>query len=126
MGPVGATAIPTLTPKKEKGKMKYVVLLPALLMSIVMALVSCTSTESQANAAKVFDTICVAEPGIYAISVSLANSHGWSASKINKLNTAHAVVYRLCTDRPTNMIAGLVTLTAAYRDILALKSATEA
>lgn len=105
--------------------MKYLVV-PAVFVSAMTALSACTSTESQENAAKVFDTICVAEPGIYAISASLAASHGWSASKIRKLDAAHAVVYRLCTDRPSNMIAGLVTLTAAYRDILTLKSGTEA
>lgn len=101
---------------------------PAAAAVALSVLSSCTatSTESQENAAKVYDTICIAEPAVYAIASNLADSHGWSASKIQKLDQAHVVVVRLCSDRPSNLISGLVTLSAAYRDVLLLKAGTEA
>lgn len=107
--------------------MKYLTyLIPGMLISGVLGLSACTtSTESQTNAAKVYDTICAAEPGVYLITANLAQSNHWDASKIKKLNQAHVAVTRLCSDRPTNLIAGLVTLSAAYRDVLLMRNTSE-
>lgn len=98
-------------------------------MAAVMAaglLASCTLTgNAAANAEKVYNQICSAEPPIYA-SVKLASvANNWSPAKVRKLETAHTSVMRFCNDRPTDLISALTTLSAAYAEVLALKAQTE-
>lgn len=100
----------------------------AVAMALSLALASCSASlgeDAQAKAAKVYDTVCFGEPLVYTVASALADKNGWKQSKVDRLNEAHAVVTRLCTNRPTDLVAGLVTLSAAYRDVLALKASAE-
>ena len=96
-----------------------------LAASVVLS--ACTTSlegDAQAKAGKVYDTICTAEPPIYAVTYTLGEGK-WKQSTLTKLEQAHAVVTRLCVARPTDLVAGLVTLTKAYQDVLAIKATTE-
>lgn len=95
-------------------------------MSAAIFLTSCQShEEANANAEKVYDTVCTAEPLVYSLAYTVATAKEWSAKKISQLQQAHVVVVELCTNRPTDMISGLVTLTKAYQAVLDVKKQTE-
>jgi hypothetical protein len=103
----------------------------AIALASVSALVflsACTTTldgDAQAKAGKVYDTICTAEPPVYAVTYTLGEGQGWKQSTLTKLEQAHAVVTRLCASRPVDLVSGLVTLTKAYQDVLAIKASSE-
>ena len=104
--------------------MKALAIAGMLLASASLA--SCVTTgDAKDQAAKVYNTVCIAEPPIYVVVSAYGGEKNWSPSKLNKLDQAHAVVNRLCTDRPDDLLTGLVALTNAYRDVLALKAQTE-
>lgn len=92
-----------------------------------LSLASCTSLsgDAQANAEKVFNTVCAAEPAVYVGLSVLAENNHWSAKKVQRLDQSHAVVNRLCTDRPTDLVTALTALSNAYRDVLAIKASSE-
>lgn len=99
------------------------------LLAVVTAtalLASCTLTgNAAANAEKVYNQICAAEPPIYATLSLASTANNWSPSKVRKLEAAHASVMQFCNDRPKDLVAGLVTLSAAYAKVLAIKASTE-
>jgi hypothetical protein len=108
--------------------MKTYSLIGAMLaLSAVLVLSSCVTTgsDAQASAEKAFDRICTAEPPIYASVSVIAVAKEWKQSKIDKLNGVHTVVTNLCTNRPTDFISALITVTASYAQILAIKAQTE-
>lgn len=86
-----------------------------------ISLASCTTTpDQQASAAKVYDKVCAAEPALYASFQTVAAINDVSASTQKKAEAIHASITTLCTDRPTDLIAGVATLTAAYAQFAAI------
>jgi len=98
--------------------MKVTSLTFAVLASVSLA--SCTTTggDSQLAAAKTLDTICAAEPAVYASFSLVAGVKDVPASTIRKIDAPHDAVTAWCTDRPDNLVAIIVLASTTYAQIL--------
>lgn len=84
---------------------------------------SCTlSTRHEAAAAKTYDSICTAEPPLYAAFVVVATAREVSARTLARAELLHGNMGSLCAQRPTNVFAALATLSSAYAQFLALNA----
>lgn len=98
---------------------KAVVLLAAI--GVANALTSCTTGDGNSQAAaKTFDTICTTEPPLFAAYMTVAVANGASESRLKKAEGIHASITTICESRPSNVLAAVVTLTAAYAQFLAI------
>lgn len=98
----------------------------ALYATMSLSLASCVGTgTAQEDAAKQVDRICAAEPPLYATALVLAETKNWSEKRRNRLTAIHVTITNFCTDRPTDLISGLLTLSASYVQFLALKEQVE-
>lgn len=89
-------------------------------LAAVAMLSACTlSNEQQASAAKAYDKICSSEPQLYAAFVVVATAKGASEAKLAKVATYHDGVTKMCDERPTDIVAALVTLSGVYAQIVA-------
>ena len=89
-------------------------LLALALMSAALA--SCTLTpEQQVKSEKIYNTICDAAPPLYALYLV----SGQSPAKVRKAGALFESVKTLCTNRPTDLVAGAVTLSIAYAQFVA-------
>lgn len=104
---------------------KRLLIASAAALCMVASLASCTlSNDAQAKLAVAYDKTCSAEPAVYSSISTIYAAQGASQAKIDKLNGFHTAAVRLCTDRPTDLTSGLVTLTAVYVQIVALNAKT--
>jgi len=71
-------------------------------------------------ALKGFNAMCGAEPTAYAALQAWDVIHPLSQSKRNQATAVHTAVNELCTNRPTDLISGLVTLTSLYGQVVAI------
>lgn len=96
----------------------------SLALFAVASLASCKSADAQTKLAVAYDKTCAAEPAVYAAISTVYVANGASQAKIDKLAGLHDAATQLCTDRPTDLTSGLVTLTAVYVKIVALNAKT--
>jgi hypothetical protein len=99
-----------------------------LLFAIASAamLVSCTMTvDQQAAAARNYDKICTAEPTLYAAFVNAATAKGSSERTMRRAEAFHATVTTMCETRPTDFVSALVTLAAAYTQIVQINASVK-
>lgn len=92
-------------------------------ISIIGAGAGCTTTQisdTKAAALKGFNALCTAEPTVYAAIGAWDVIHPLSFSQRNKATAVHAGVTELCTNRPTDLISGLVTLTSLYSQVVSI------
>lgn len=90
------------------------------------SLASCTlSAEGQQTAEKSYDTICKAEPQLYASFVVVATAKQASEATMTKAALAHDTVTDLCTNRPTDIVAASVLLANAYAKFVAINATVE-
>lgn len=95
---------------------KAVVLLAAISLAA-----GCTTGDGNSQAAaKTFDTICTTEPPLFAAYMTVAVANGASESRLKKAEGIHASITTICESRPSNVLAAVVTLTAAYAQFLAI------
>lgn len=91
----------------------------AAVLAASVSLASCvTSGDSQQAAARTLDTICAAEPAVYAAFSAVVEAKEVSPSKVRKIEAAHTAITNWCTDRPENIVAIIVTITSTYAQIL--------
>lgn len=94
-----------------------------LLLCLLATLASCTlSTRHEAAAAKTYDSICTAEPPLYAAFVVVATAREMSARTLARAELLHSNVGTMCAQRPTNLFVGLAALSSAYAQFLALNA----
>lgn len=101
--------------------MNYLVSRLAIVSVAGLVLASCV--DQQKAVALAFDKTCSAEPIVYEAFTRIAANTEQISEKV-KLRAAqvHAGALRLCTDRPTDIVAALVTLSAAYTEIVAINA----
>lgn len=98
----------------------------AFLAMSALTLASCTlSAEGQQTAQKSYDTICKAEPQLYASFVVVATAKQASEATMTKAALAHDTVTDLCTNRPTDIVAASVLLANAYAKFVAINATVE-
>lgn len=84
---------------------------------------SCTlSTRHEAAAAKTYDSICIAEPPLYATFVVVAVAREASQRTLARAELLHSNVGNLCANRPTNLFTGLASLSSYYAQFIALNA----
>jgi hypothetical protein len=94
-----------------------------LLIATAALLASCTMTmDQQAAAARNYDKICTAEPPLYAAFVNAATTKGASEKTMRRAESFHVVVTTMCSTRPTDFVTALVTLAAAYTQIVQINA----
>ena len=98
----------------------------AFLAMSALTLSSCTLTpEGEQTAQKSYDTICKAEPQLYASFVVVATAKQASEATMTKAALAHDTVTDLCTNRPTDIVAASVLLANAYAKFVAINATVE-
>lgn len=98
----------------------------ALAACAAVLLASCTMTnDQQVAAARAYDKICSAEPPLYAAFVAAATAKGASERTLTKAAGIHESVTTLCTTRPTDLVSGLVTLSAVYVQIVTINASVK-
>lgn len=91
----------------------------AAVMAASVSLSSCVTTDdSQVAAARTLDAICASEPAIYAAFSAVAEVRNVPAKTVRKVDVAHIAITNWCTDRPDNLVAIIVTVSATYAQIL--------
>jgi hypothetical protein len=91
-----------------------------------LALASCTTTDDQQQAAaKAYDKICTAEPPLYAAFVNAATVKGASEKTLAKAEALHVSITTFCETRPTDVVTGLVTLSAAYVQFVTINASVK-
>lgn len=101
-----------------------IAVIAALAASVSLA--SCTlSNDQQTAAAKAYDKICSAEPPLYAAFVNVATVKGASERTLAKAAGIHESITTLCTTRPTDVVTGLVTLSAAYVQFVTINASVK-
>lgn len=84
-----------------------------------VALSSCETTpEAQAKAEQVFNTICKNEPAAYATFQLIAEVRHASEKTLQKGKIGHEIVTDMCTNRPTDLVSGVIQIAAAYAKVL--------
>lgn len=97
-----------------------------LLVAATALLASCTMTmDQQAAAARNYDKICTAEPPLYAAFVDAATTKGSSERTMRRAASFHAVITTMCSTRPTDAVTALVTLAAAYTQIVQINASVK-
>lgn len=96
-------------------------------LALALALTSCVTTggDQQAAAKVNFDRMCAAEPALYLAYVTVATSKGFSEAKMRKAEAIHESIGVICSGRPDNFVAALVTLTTAYAKFVAINNDAE-
>lgn len=88
---------------------------------LALSLAGCGSAGALTYA-KTIDSVCAAEPGVYASYVSIAVTRGASAKKLATAAAAHAVATDICLNRPADLVQGAAALAAAYATIISARA----
>jgi hypothetical protein len=101
--------------------MKKIALFATVAASALLA--SCTLTnDQQAAAARAYDKICTAEPPLYAAFVNAAMAKGSSEKTLKRAESVHVTIATMCETRPADPVTALVTLSAAYVQIVQINA----
>ena len=104
--------------------MKKIALLTTIAATALLA--ACVTTPDQQEAAQqAYDKICTAEPPLYAAFVAAATAKGTSEAKLRKAEAIHGSITTFCTNRPTDVVSGLVTLSAAYVQFITINASVK-
>lgn len=96
----------------------------AAVLAASVSLSSCVSTSNtpQQNAEIAYNNLCAVEPSVYLGYMAFAATRNVSEKTQRRVEQAHIAFTRLCTDRPTDLVAGLRTLSQAYAEVVSYKS----
>lgn len=91
--------------------MKRMILTAFALIAVSCGLAACEISNAKDAASQAYDKLCQNEPQIYAALLL------FKPNPSIKVQAAHDGIVQLCLSKPTNIVAGLVTLTAMYKTV---------
>lgn len=88
---------------------------------LALSLAGCGSVGALTYA-KTIDSVCAAEPAVYASYVTVAVARNASPKRLATAAAAHAIATDICLNRPADLVQGAAALTAAYATIISARA----